>query len=382
MTGSIEMLSTKNDTVKIGITIHLRDENQSVWENSVHQTAIFLSMALSQVRFVKKLVFVNCGDFTPSNPGVLKFCDTDVIGLTEAHKNLDLIIEVGAQLSIEWINDFSAKGGKIVAFRLTNDLVIDLERMAFALPASLTFQGAKYDSIWGTPSFEKTCRSYYKHGFKAPFSSVPAIWSPLLVDGYSKENSSSFAYEPDGKRWKVGILEPNLCSTKTCHLPLLIADHAHRKNSRMIESVLVFNTMAIKEHASFINFAKSLDLVNQGIATFEGRLPIHMILGQLVNAVVSHQWLNDENHLHYEALYGGYPLIHNSDFLGNCGYRYNTFDCVAGGLSFLQAFKEHDLNLVEYRKSATEFLSQLHPESSSVVRQYAQRIAELCSIQL
>lgn len=371
------MSIVKRDAVKIGITVHLRDENQSVWENSVHQTAIFLSMALTNIPFVKKIVFVNCGSFSSPVPGVLKFSKEEVIGLNEAYEALDLIIEVGAQLPVEWVNNFGAKGGKVVAYRLTNDLVIDFERMAFALPASLTFQGAKYHAAWATPSFEKVCSAYYKHGFNTEFSTVPSIWSPLLVDEYSKDLSTEFGYKPVSKRWRVGILEPNLCSTKTCHIPLLIADQAHRKDSGMIGGALVFNTMAIKEHSSFINFAKSLDLVNQGIATFEGRLPIHMILGQLVDAVISHQWLNDENHLYYEALHGGFPLIHNSDHLGGCGYRYNTFDCVDGGLSFLQAFKEHDINLSDYKKSAHKFLRNLHPDAQPIIDAFATRIVEV-----
>jgi len=371
------MSIVNKDALKIGITIHLRDENQSVWENSVHQTAMFLSMALNNIPFVKKVVFVNCGAVNSPTSGVLKFSTGEVIAPQDAHDALDLVIEVGAQLPLEWIQNFSARGGKVVAYRLTNDLVIDFERMAFALPASLTFQGAKYDAIWTTSSFEQVCKSYYKHGFGAAVSSVPSIWSPLLVNGYSEELSTEFAYKPGSQRWRVGILEPNLCSTKTCHLPLLIADQAHRKDTRMIDSALVFNTLAVKDHESFIKFANSLDLVNQGIATFEGRLPIHMILGPLVDAVISHQWLNDENHLYYEALYGGFPLIHNSDFLGDCGYRYNTFDCVDGGLSFLQAFREHDKNLAEYRKQADMFLAKMNPDAPEIIDAYTKNISDL-----
>jgi hypothetical protein len=371
------MSIVNKDALKIGITIHLRDENQSVWENSVHQTAMFLSMALNNIPFVKKVVFVNCGAVNSPTSGVLKFSTGEVIAPQDAHDALDLVIEVGAQLPLEWIQNFSARGGKVVAYRLTNDLVIDFERMAFALPASLTFQGAKYDAIWTTSSFEQVCKSYYKHGFGAAVSSVPSIWSPLLVNGYSEELSTEFAYKPGSQRWRVGILEPNLCSTKTCHLPLLIADQAHRKDPHMIQSALVFNTLAIKNHDSFIKFASSLDLVTQGIATFEGRLPIHMILGQHVDAVISHQWLNDENHLYYEALYGGFPLIHNSDYLGDCGYRYNTFDCVDGGLSFIQAFRQHDKNLSEYRKQANMFLANMKPDAPKIIDAYTKNISDL-----
>ena len=367
----------KKDALKVGITIHARDEHQSVWENSVHQTAMFLSMALNNIPFVKKVVFVNCGAVNSPTSGVLKFSTGEVIAPQDAHDALDLVIEVGAQLPLEWIQNFSARGGKVVAYRLTNDLVIDFERMAFALPASLTFQGAKYDAIWTTSSFEQVCKSYYKHGFGAAVSSVPSIWSPLLVNGYSEELSTEFAYKPGSQRWRVGILEPNLCSTKTCHLPLLIADQAHRKDPHMIQSALVFNTLAIKNHDSFIKFASSLDLVTQGIATFEGRLPIHMILGQHVDAVISHQWLNDENHLYYEALYGGFPLIHNSDYLGDCGYRYNTFDCVDGGLSFIQAFRQHDKNLSEYRKQANMFLANMKPDAPKIIDAYTKNISDL-----
>lgn len=93
-----------------------------------------------------------------------------------------------------------------------------------------------------------------------------------------------------------------------------------------------------------------------------------------VDAVVSHQWENPQNYVYYEALYGGYPLIHNSHLIGECGYRYHEFDCEEGGRALLRAFAEHDANLESYRATAKKFLHTLDPENEDNVRIYTRAI--------
>ena len=187
----------------------------------------------------------------------------------------------------------------------------------------------------------------------------------------------SCAYTPGSKRWRLAILEPNICMVKTSHLSMLIADLAYRQAPETIEYLRVFNTMHLKEDAAFVNFACSLDLVNQGSATFEPRLPIYEILGRQANAVVSHQWENAQNYLYYEALYGGYPLIHNSDLLDGCGYRYHGFDCEEGALALREAISVHDLSAESYRADARSFLEKLDPTAKENVKSYGAAIVEL-----
>jgi hypothetical protein len=162
-------------------------------------------------------------------------------------------------------------------------------------------------------------------------------------------NGETFGYKPGRKKWRLGIFEPNICMVKTSHLPMLLVDVAHRANPRMIELLRVYNTFHMKDHVTFVGFANSLDIVRHGLATFEGRFPVYQCLSSQVDAVVCHQWENGQNYLYYEALHGGYPLIHNSTFIDDCGYFYPGFDCEEGGLALMQAFAQHDADLANYR---------------------------------
>ena len=60
------------------------------------------------------------------------------------------------------------------------------------------------------------------------------------------------------------------------------------------------------------------------------RFPVYELLGQFVDTVVVHHWENGLNYLYYDVLYGGYPLIHNSEFLKDVGYYFDAFDVQSG----------------------------------------------------
>lgn len=137
--------------------------------------------------------------------------------------------------------------------------------------------------------------------------------------------------------------------------------------------------MALKEQPDFVAYARSMDLVEQGLATFEGRFPIFQIMGDSVDAIVSHHWENAQNYLYYEALYGGFPLIHNSDLLDGCGYRYRQFDPEDGALALREAMAGHDLNLASYRADADRLLRRLDPLSEQNIALYSGVLEQLVS---
>jgi hypothetical protein len=145
----------------------------------------------------------------------------------------------------------------------------------------------------------------------------------------------------------------------------------------MIDYLRVYNTLHLKGDTQFVGFARSLDLVRHGRATFEPRLPVYEIMTQQADALISHHWENAQNYVYYEALYGGYPLIHNSTLLGGCGYRYTDFDCEDGALALRQAFAAHDASLADYRGAAHAFLATLDPESERNVELYTAAIGDL-----
>lgn len=357
--------------LKVGISLFLRDGNQSIWENGIYQNGYFLWQLLARCPSIESVFFVNGGPgavspATPLFPGDAP----PIIDLASAMAGLDIIVELSAQLDADWSRQFAERGGRIIAMRVANDYVIDAERMAFGLSPGLLMAGTPYSEVWTLPAFAQSCAAYYETGLRAPVRIMPHLWNASLLE----QTQRDFGYRPGRARWRVAVLEPNICSVKTCHLPMLAADVAHRLNPQAIETLRVFNALAFKVHDGFVAFARSLDLVRQGLATFEGRLPIGEIMGPVCDAILSHHWQNAQNYLYYEALHGGFPLIHNSAALGGCGYRYRDFDPGDGARALLEALVGHDKALDAYRSEARAFLTRLDPCHPDNVALYASAI--------
>lgn len=367
--------------LSVGVTLFIRDSDQSLWENGIFQNCYFLLMLLQQLPGIGRCFIVNGGPGDPKSArSLLADAPAPVLSMDEAMTSLDLVIELSAQLNPDWARQFAGRGGKIVGMHVANDFIIDAERMAFNRPQGMVFSGVPYDEVWTLPAFEKTCLQYYKHGFGAPVRVMPHLWSPALIKKHARAAKAEFGYKPGRKRWRLAVLEPNLCTVKTSHLPLLLSDVAHRMHPTFIERLLVFNALTIKDHPTFVAYARSMDLVQQGIATFEARFPLHSIMNTLADAIVSHHWENAQNYLYYEALHAGYPLIHNSAMLGGCGYRYDDFDPESGALALLQAHAEHDANLASYRSAADAFVATLDPAHDSNRQAFSAAINALCGI--
>jgi hypothetical protein len=258
--------------------------------------------------------------------------------------------------------------------------VIDIERMIFDRPNALLISRAPYHEVWTLPQYEHICAPYYRSAMRVPVRIVPHIWSPIVLDRAVERDAKtgeSFGYQPGRRRWRAGIFEPNICMVKTSEIPMLCCEAAHRENPQALEHVWIYSTHKQKEHAGFAGFSSSLDIVKHGLATFEGRFPFHQMMMKCVDVVVAHQWENAQNYLYYEALYGGYPLVHNSHLIGTCGYRYHEFDCEDGGRQLLHAFIEHDSNLPGYRADANAFLTTLAPEYGPNIKAYGDAIDAL-----
>lgn len=361
--------------LKVGVTIFLREGTQSLWENGIFQNAGFLLMLLNESRVFSKTFLVNGGPgIADGSKDIMANSPAPIISMDEAMNELDVIIELSAQLNPDWARDFKNRGGTVIGMRVASDFILDSERMAYNMEPAGLMSKVPYDEIWTLPAFAKTCASYYQFGYSAPVRVMQHLWSPTLVDRSAREIGKPFAYKPGSKRWRIAVLEPNICSVKTSHLPMLLSDYAYRLDPNSIQHLYVFNAIALKEHAGFVNYARSLKIVQHGIGTFEGRLPVFQIMTELADAVVSHHWENGQNYLYYEMLHGGYPLIHNSAFLGSCGYRYNDYDPEDGALALLRAKAEHDLNLDSYRAEARDFVKTLDPLNPINIRNYENAI--------
>jgi hypothetical protein len=367
--------------LRVGVSIFVRKGEQSLWENGIFQNCLFLVQLLLRCPQVKEAYLVFGGGDGDAADAQRFMADAPVpiIDMPTAMDTLDVMIEMSAQLSRDWAIAFKERGGKVVSMRVGNDYVIDIERMIFNKPHGMLVAGAPLDAIWTLPEYEKTGVHYYASALRAPVRLMPHLWSPEVIDRSARTLTPplQWGYQPGRAKWRLGIFEPNMCMVKTSHLAMLVADAAYRAHPRLVEVLRVFNAFHIKEHATFVGFANGLDLVRHGLATFEGRFPIYQCLAKDVDALICHHWENGQNYLYYEALHGGYPLIHNSTFLGDCGYYYPHFDCEDGALALLQAFAQHDADLVNYRARAQTYLARLHPSHEDNVRIYNDALAGL-----
>ena len=130
-----------------------------------------------------------------------------------------------------------------------------------------------------------------------------------------------------------------------------------------------------------LHFANSLDLVKDHKACFHGRHDVVGFMAQHADAVVSHQWDNEQNYSYMDALYGDYPLVHNSAWLHSfgAGYFYPGFEAVEGGKKLIQASEHHDECLPDQRAATQKLFAALDPVGEANVRTHIQMLKDLCS---
>lgn len=372
-----------NRKLRVGVTIHIRDGHQSIWENGIFQNCVFLVQLFNLSPEVEKAVLVNGSGAKEVHPSMMfNQVGVEMIDLPGALETLDVIIEMSSQVPEDWLEKFRARGGRIAWMRCGNDYVIDIERAMYNLPPGGLCSAKKYDAIWTLPEYEHSCSDYFAITTRAPVKIVPHLWTPEFFNkGIATLPAGlRFGYQPGKPRWRVCCFEPNMCMVKTCITPMLVCEEAYRKAPQKFEFIRICNTLKAKENPAFVRFARSLDIVNHGIASFEGRFAIFEYMAHFGDCIVSHHWENGQNYLYYEALYGGYPLIHNSEFIRDLGYFYPDFDCQAGGEALVRAVEVHDTNLEEYKAKAAEFLKTLDIRYQPNIEAYTTELQNLtCS---
>jgi hypothetical protein len=373
-------MSKPNRKLRVGITIHIRDGHQSIWENGIFQNCVFLVQLFNLSPEVEKAVLVNGSGAKQVHPSMMfQQIGVEMIDLPTALETLDVVIEMSSQVPEDWLVKFREKGGRIAWMRCGNDYVIDVERAMYNLPPAGLCSSKRYDAIWTLPEYERSCMDYFSITTRAPVKIVPHLWtSEFLNKGVANlPESKRFDYQPGKARWRVCSFEPNVCMVKTCIMPMLVCEEAYRKAPDRFEFIRICNTLKSKENSGFVRFARFLDIVNHGVASFEGRFSVYEYMAHFGDCIVSHHWENGQNYLYYEALYGGYPLIHNSEFIRDLGYFYPNFDCQAGGDALTRAFKTHDLNLKEYKVQAAEFLKTLDIRHCPNIKAYTTELLAL-----
>jgi hypothetical protein len=367
--------------MRIGISV-LTHAGQNIWENGMGQNVLFLARLLQRIEFVESVTLIDAGDQQAMPPQV----DTAAMGLgfgraRELTGALDVVIEMAGALDVQWLQYFRACGGRVTFHCVGQPFVALAEPIVFSDKGHFS-RPDRCDEVWLLPKdevFTPMMRTLHR----CPVFEVPYLWSPQFLAQRVAEVEAAgfrFGYTPRTAAqpgFRVAIFEPNISVVKSGSVPMLVCDGAYRADPAAVESMQVLNTLHIKDHPTMLYLANSLDLVRQHKAVFHGRNDFAGFMAQFSDAVVSHQWQNDQNYSYLDALYGNYPLVHNSPWLRDAGYHYPDFDIAAGARQLLHAARHHDAQLDDYRARAGRVFAAVDPFNPANIDGYARRLLHL-----
>ena len=376
--------------MRIGISV-ASHEGQNIWENGLGQNVIFLARSLQKLPMVREVRLVDVGNQGCMPPQVdLQAMDLGLVTQREATDLVDVVIEAAGALDPKWLGLMRARGKKVVYFCAGQPYSGLIEPSIFDKAARFG-PAERCDEVWLTPKyteFQPLMRTLHR----CPVRAVPYLWHPQFVQqrmdevqalGFSFGYTPALRQAPDGagrRGMRVAIFEPNVSLAKVATIPMLACDEAYRAEPDSIAAMHVLNTGHLKNHPTLLYLVHSLDLVRQHKAAFLERHDVVGFMAQNADAVVSHQWANDQNNSYMDVLYGNYPLVHNSPWLrglSDAGYYYHGFDAAEGGRQLRRAAREHDTQLADYRARSQKVFDAVDPFAAANLARYAERLMAL-----
>jgi hypothetical protein len=369
----------------IGISIFVNaDGSLGLFENGFRQNVLFLYLLFKASPNCARVYLLNHGESDdPQVPDDLGIEPGTIVRTDKVIDQLDYVIGAGAAIDRETAMALRRRGCRMICYKGGNGAVISIEATA-AKPqrpdAELYFDSDYYDALWITPQHMHTYRGWCQTLYRCRVDEVQQVWRPLLIETADPQVRENFGYRPKGAPWRVGVMDPNITVMKTSHMPMLVCEAAFRRRRQAFAAMYITNALQFKDDDHFRSFAVSLEASKAGVMTIEPRFISSHFLTNHCDAVVTHHWENGLNYLYYEVLYGGYPLIHNSEFLKDFGYYYRDFDAESGADALLRAFDEHDANLDAYHARNAPLLRRLDPTTPQTIEAHEQLLAKISVI--
>ncbi|MBB3342165.1 DUF2827 family protein [Luteimonas sp. RC10] len=378
--------------MRIGISISSAHPHDAA-EAAARRRALHMAQALSAVDTVEHVLLVDTAQvpqaMDEADPESLRF---PVASQREATEQLDMLIEIGGQPDLEWLDYLRARGKRVVLHpphppyaRLMEATIFDRPR-GFARPR-------RCDEVWLLPrdaALAPTMRALHR----CPVREVPLLWGPEFVDAQARvlqgqgiEFGSRCARvaregvdlaDTQAQHLRIACIASNTSVLDVALLPILIAEHAYRTGSAAIEHVHVLGSLHLRQHPTFAALSPHLRLVAddrllltgaQGFARYSAEHRIDM--------VIAHQWCRDQDATWLDVLYGGFALVHNSPWLHDAGVGayYPGFDIDAGAERLAEAARECLAGFGAARLRELAFLGALHPQVPSNVAAFARLLA-------
>ncbi len=366
--------------LRIGVTVAIRDADDSLWSNGIKQNALFLCMALQAADNVQWACLVSVA--AAPLPAHLPW-DRDwqpLYTFSQVCDELDVLIELGAQVDAAQTETLKRRGTRLVSYCCGSEYISAMQAVLFdrpLWPAGL-FINQRYDAIWMVPQVAHNSRGFFEVLRQRQAEVVPLVWDPLLLQQRCAGCAAGGTYRPRDGAARVSVMEPNLDVVKFCLYPILIVEQAYRCSPELIRLLQVTNAQRFASgNADFIALMNQLDLVRDHKATFVGRFETPLFLAEMSDAVVSHQWGNPLNYLYLEVCWQGFPLLHNAELCRDLGYYYPGNDVQAAARLLRDVLAEHDRHWQAYRSAQRAAIARFRPGHPLLVQRYAGLLRQL-----
>lgn len=402
------------ENLKIGITLGLKDNRESIWTNGIKQNVLVLHRLLTNSKMsydVHILNTVDINDWTEENSDdvaksscirrtnkngveilVPKYLDgIKFSNFGDTFMEMDMIIVMGAQISNDDIKKFKASGDKrVISYKCGNNYVITMENILFKEddPGKLHQYEDSYDEVWYIPQQDEVNRGYFRTLYRTNSLIVPFIWHnqyllEALTDiekGFQRgQFKKDYRYNIGKEKKRIGVMEPNLNIVKFALIPTMIAEESYRGEigKKHIEKLMLTNSEKIGKNREFLGMVSTFDLYKDNKISSESRYQTAFILSQHIDVLVCHQILNPLNYIYLDAAYMGYPVLHNAPMCKDLGYYYEGSDTVEGAEKLDYILTEHDKNIDAYNERNDKVLMRYYADNPKLVKAYDMLIDNL-----
>lgn len=363
---------------RIGITIGLQSQGESLWVNGIKQNALALARLLDASPRGHSVTLLNTTE-VPLTPDLGWDLDHPrTVPLKGFDEPLDLLIALGGAIDQATVDHWQQRGGKVVGYKCGAEYVQSMQAVLFHRKMSgPPAYPERYDAIWQIPQVARTTAAFHAVLHRTPVTVVPFIWDPTPLEHSCESLPHLGLYQSGALRKRVSVFEPNLDVVKYCLYPILATELVFRQAPESIEFLSVLNADHIKDNPEFLGLMGHLDIVRQKRAYFESRHQTAWFLAHHTDVVISHQWDNPLNYLYLEVCWLGYPLVHNASYCRNLGYYYEGFDVDEAARRLREAIDTHDGRHTRYLREQRRRIAPFLATDPKNIAAYDQLIDQL-----
>lgn len=341
--------------------------NYPLHSNGLQQNIIFLCDMLTDMGYSVFVVVNHDLDDCVIQPSNVTIMEEDEVG----DYKFNYVLQASFFLRNKTIDIIKSRNNKSVNVHVQygNRMFADIENCA---SHDMRYINHKVDEVWVSPHYEKSI-PYYKSLYNTQkVYIIPYIWSSKYID-INKDNCIHDSSKPK----KIAVLEPNISVSKSCLIPILIAQELFNQDPNSFDRLHVYCSKNFRSKKHFQCWMWNLNLQQNNKIIFLDRKNVHDILAKECSIILSHQLMNGLNYIYLEALYLGIPLVHNSEYIKDCGFYYPDYDTQEGAKKLKLALEMHEQSSLSQAlsKKHQDTLYKFSPDNPSVRKQYKQLLA-------